>query len=73
MTDKKFSLTKVSVTKLQFCISYLRKKKALWPGIIQQPANASSRRIGVKTAKPGVDRALTNATPKIPRTVPKNP
>jgi len=29
-------------------------KKAIWPSIIQQPVNASSRRIGVKTARPGV-------------------
>jgi len=35
--------------------AYHRKKKAICPGIIQQPANAGSRRIGVKTAKPGVD------------------
>jgi len=34
---------------------HLRKKKAIWPGIIQRPANAGSHRIGVKTAKPGVD------------------
>jgi len=29
----------------------------LWPGIIQQPVNAlaGSRRIGMKTARPGVD------------------
>jgi len=34
-----------------------RKKLATWPGIIQQPVNAGSRRnrMGVKTAKPGVD------------------
>jgi len=36
-------------------MSNLRTKKSIWPGIIQQPANASSRRIGVKTAKPVVD------------------
>ena len=29
----------------------LRKKTAAWPDIIQQPVNASSRRIGVKTAR----------------------
>jgi len=35
----------------------MRKKKTIWPGIIQQPVNAlaGSRRIGVKTAGPGVD------------------
>jgi len=33
----------------------LRKKNAIWPGIIQQPVNAGSRRIGVKTVKPGLD------------------
>jgi len=33
----------------------LRKRKAIWPGIIQQPVNAGSRRIGEKTSKPGVD------------------
>jgi len=34
-----------------------RKMLATWPGIIQQPVNAGScrNRIGVKTAKPGVD------------------
>jgi len=32
------------VTKQQFCISCLRKKKAIWSGIIQQPVNARSRR-----------------------------
>jgi len=31
------------------------KKKVICPGIIQQPVNARSRRIGVKTARPGVD------------------
>ena len=41
--------------KQQFCISYLRKEKAAWLGINLQPANAGSRRIGVKTTKPGVD------------------
>jgi len=34
--------------KQQFCISYLRKEKAAWLSINQQPVNASSRRIGVK-------------------------
>jgi len=29
-----------SVTKQQFCISCLRKKKAIWLGIIQQPVKA---------------------------------
>jgi len=35
----------------------LRKKKAIWPGIIRQPVNAlaGSRRIGMTTARPGVD------------------
>jgi len=34
-----------------------KKEVTTWPGIIQQPANAGSRRntIGVKTAKSGVD------------------
>jgi len=34
-----------------------RKKKSILPGIIQQPVNAlaGSRRIGMKTAWPGVD------------------
>jgi len=34
-----------------------KKQKAIWPGIIQQPVNAfaGSRKIGVKTARPGVD------------------
>jgi len=41
--------------KQQFCISRLRKEKADWLGINQQPVNAGSRWIGVKTAKPGVD------------------
>jgi len=33
------------------------KKEAIWPGIIQQPVsnNAGSRRIGLKTARHGVD------------------
>jgi len=41
----------------KFAYHVLRKKKAIWPGIIQQPVNAlaGSRRIGVKTARPGVD------------------
>jgi len=44
-----------NVTKL-LCISHVQEgKKALWPGIIQQPVNAGSRRIGAKTAMPGVD------------------
>jgi len=56
----KNSVSQVNVRKQQFCISCLRKKKAiagLWPGIIQQPVNAlaGSRRIGMKTARPGVD------------------
>jgi len=33
-------------------MSCLEKKKAIWPGIIQQPVNAGSRRTGVKTPKP---------------------
>jgi len=38
-------------------MSCLRKTKAIWPGIIKQPVNAlaGSRRIGVKTARPGAD------------------
>jgi len=38
-------------------MSCLRKKKAIWPVIIQQPFNAlaGSRGIGVKTTRPGVD------------------
>jgi len=34
---------------------HLRNKKVNWPDIIQQPVNAASRRIGMKTARPGVD------------------
>jgi len=34
--------------------SCLRKKKAIWSGIIQQPGNAGSRRTGMKTARPGL-------------------
>jgi len=32
-------------------------KNAIWPGNIQQPVNAlaGSRRVGMKTARPGVD------------------
>jgi len=37
-----------------FAYHVLRKKKAVWPGIIQQPVNAVSRRIGVKTARSGI-------------------
>ena len=33
MTDKK-TVKQVSVTKQQFCISCLKKKKAIWPGSI---------------------------------------
>jgi len=51
----KNAVQQVNVTKQQFCISSLRKKKAIWSGIIQQRVNACSRRAGVKTAKPGVD------------------
>jgi len=36
-------------------MSCLRKEKAAWLVINQQPVNAGSRRIGVKTANPGVD------------------
>jgi len=39
--------------KQQFCILCLRKEKSAWLGVNQQPVNAGSRRIGVKTAKPG--------------------
>jgi len=35
---------------------HVLRKKAIWPGIIQQPVNAGSRRISVKTTRPGVDR-----------------
>jgi len=50
MTDLKFSLTSQchKTTILHIILNmiwYLRKKKAIWPGIIQQPANAGSRRI----------------------------
>jgi len=45
----KISVQQVNVTKKQFCVSCLRKKNAIWPGIIQQPVNAGSHRIGVKT------------------------
>jgi len=41
--------------KQQFCISCLRKEKAAWLRINQQPVNADSRRIDVKTTMPGVD------------------
>jgi len=40
--------------KQQFCMFCLRKVKAAWLGINQQPVNACSRRIGVNTAKPYV-------------------
>ena len=43
------------ITKQQFCVSCLRKKKAIWRSIIQQPVNAGSRRVGVNSARPGVD------------------
>jgi len=36
-------------------VYHVKKKKAIWPGIIQQPGNAGSRRTGMKTARPGVD------------------
>jgi len=32
-----------------------RNKKAIWPGIIQQPVSGGSCRTGLKTAMPGVD------------------
>jgi len=32
-----------------------KTKKANWPGIVQQPVNAGSRVVAVKTAKPSVD------------------
>jgi len=53
MTDKN-SVQQVSVTKQQFCISCLREKNAIWPGIIQQPVNAGSHRIGVKSRLQGL-------------------
>ena len=39
-----------------------KKENAIWPGIIQQPVNAGSHGIIVKTARPGVDfrRALAS-------------
>jgi len=40
---------------IYFAYHILRKKKAIWPGITQQPVNAGSRRISVKTARPGAD------------------
>jgi len=30
-------------------------KKAIWPGVVQRPVNASSRKLGVKTARPSED------------------
>ena len=42
------------ITKQQFCVSCLRKKNVIWPGIIQQPGNAGSHRIGVKTRLQGL-------------------
>jgi len=50
----KNSVQEVSVTKQQFWISCLRKKSAILPGIIQQPVNAGSHRIGVKTRLQGL-------------------
>jgi len=50
----KNSVQQVNVTKQQFCISCLRKKNAIWPGIIQKPVNAGSHRIGVKTRLQGL-------------------
>jgi len=32
-----------------------KNENAIWPSIIQQPVNADSRRIAVKSARPGVD------------------
>jgi len=37
-----------------------KNEKAIWPSIIQQPVNADSRRIGVKSARPGVDCRSTS-------------
>jgi len=42
-----------------------------WPGIIQQPVNAASRRIDVKTARPGVNQFSSTGVPRNPR-VPQN-
>jgi len=36
------SVQQVNVTKQQFCISFLRKQKGIWLGIVQQPVNAGS-------------------------------
>jgi len=36
-------------------ISGSKTKKANWPGIVQRPVNAGSRKLGVKTARPNVD------------------
>jgi len=38
-----------------FAYQVFSMKKAIWPAILQQPVNASSRRIGMKTARPNVD------------------
>jgi len=38
----------LNVTKQQFCISCLRKKIAIWPGISQQPVNAGVTSGGFK-------------------------
>jgi len=48
--------------KQQFCISCLRKEEAAWLGINQQPVNAGSRRIGVKTAKPSLSTCTQQTT-----------
>jgi len=32
-----------------------KTKKAIWPGIVQQPVNAGSRKLGVMAKEPSVD------------------
>ena len=41
-----------------------KKEKTIWPGIIQQPINAlaGSRRIGMKTARPGGEVNIKRAS-----------
>ena len=54
MTHLKFSLTsqchKTTILRIVF-----KNEKANWPGIIQQPVNAGSHKLGVKTAGLSVD------------------
>jgi len=38
-----------------------KKEKAIWPSTIQQPVNAGSRSIGMKTARPGTTDHIKRA------------